>query len=117
VEIQVSESVEVSLEDPDVSMHLYRIAQEAVANAVKHSAAGHILMDLRMTHDELTLIIEDDGSGIQMSTATYTEGMGLRTMRYRAEALGAYLEVLPRLFGGTQVICRLPLQSALNPNV
>jgi len=117
VEIQVRESVEVSLEDPEVFMHLYRIAQEAVANAVKHSAAMHIILDLRMRHDELTLMIEDDGSGIQMNAATHTEGMGLRTMRYRAQMLRANLVVCPRPAGGTQVICRLPLQTLPNPNV
>ena len=117
VEIQVRESVEVSLEDPEVFMHLYRIAQEAVANAVKHSAAMHIILDLRMRHDELTLMIEDDGSGIQMSAVAQTEGMGLRTMRYRAQMLGANLVVCPRPAGGTQVICRLPLQTLPNPNV
>ena len=116
VEIEVKESAEVSLEDPGVSMHLYRIAQEAVANAVKHGSPRHILIDLRIARDELTLMIEDDGHGIQPDSKVYSEGMGLRTMRYRAQSLGARLEVCPRLIGGTLVICRLPLQTPPTAN-
>ena len=110
VEIEMRESAEVSLDDPEVSMNLYRIAQEAVANAVKHGHARHVVIDLRITREELTLLIEDDGCGIKPASKTFTEGMGLRTMRYRAQSLGAHLEVSPRHMGGTRVNCRLPLQ-------
>jgi signal transduction histidine kinase len=116
VEIEVRESVEVSLEDPGVSMHLYRIAQEAVANAVKHGSPQHILIDLRITRDELILTIEDDGLGVELNSKVFTQGMGLRTMRYRAESLGARLDVCRRLIGGTLVICRLPLQTPPTTN-
>lgn len=109
VEIEVRESAEVALDDPEVSMHLYRIAQEAVANALKHSGAKHVLIDLRLSPKELALRIEDDGSGIGLDSSRFTEGMGLRTMRYRAQTLGALLKITPRLCGGTIVSCQLPL--------
>jgi signal transduction histidine kinase len=113
IEIGVSESVEVSLDDPEVSMNLYRIAQEAVANAVKHGAAQKIFIHLSITSDELVLTIEDDGLGISEKAMTATSGMGLRTMRYRAQSLGALFDVCGCHLGGTRVICRLRLQTTL----
>jgi signal transduction histidine kinase len=111
LEIGVSESVEVSLDDPEVSMNLYRIAQEAVANAVKHGAAQKISIHLSMNSDELVLMIEDDGLGISEKAMTATSGMGLRTMRYRAQSLGALFDVCGCHLGGTRVTCRLYLQT------
>ena len=111
VEIAVSESVEVSLDGPEVSMHLYRIAQEAVANAVKHGLVQKIFVSLSINSDELVLSIEDDGCGISETAMNSRAGMGLRTMRYRAQSLGAQLDVCRCHLGGTRVACRLPLQT------
>ena len=85
---------------------MYRIAQEAVANAVRHSGARNICITLDQQNGETVLSIEDDGRGLSKET-TAGEGMGLRTMRYRAELIGAKLEVGPGPSGGTQVLCRL----------
>jgi signal transduction histidine kinase len=89
-----------------LSSHLYRIAQEAVANAVRHSGARNICIALDEQNGETVLRIEDDGCGLSKDTMA-GEGMGLRTMRYRAELIGAKLEVGPGPSGGTQVVCRL----------
>ena len=92
--------------DSRVSIHLYRIAQEAVTNAVRHSGAHGISITLARKDGETALSIEDDGTGLS-SEAMQADGMGLRTMRYRAELVGGKLEVGPGPSGGTRVVCRL----------
>ena len=91
--------------DSRVSMHLYRIAQEAVANALRHSGAHSIRITLAGENGEITLGIEDDGTG-PPSEAAQAGGMGLRTMRYRAGLIGGKLEIGSSPGGGTQVVCR-----------
>ncbi|MFN0079064.1 MAG: ATP-binding protein [Prosthecobacter sp.] len=113
VAIEVKEGIEAQLDNPEASMHLYRIAQEAVANAVRHSSARQIVISLQLTGSELELRVEDDGTGMTDRSPDAGEGMGLRTMRYRAQALGAVLEIKPRAGGGTTVRCRLPVQTQL----
>lgn len=93
--------------DRRVSIHLYRIAQEAVSNAVRHSRARNIRIALDQGGGETFLRIEDDGEGL-WSEAAQTGGMGLRTMQYRAELIGGKFEVGPGPSGGTRVVCRLP---------
>jgi signal transduction histidine kinase len=111
VAVVAKESEEVSVDDPEVSMHLYRIAQEAVANAVRHSGAHEITINLKKTGTELELCVEDDGAGIaKVAQAQGTTGMGLRTMRYRAQTLGASLEIASKHGGGTIVRCRMRLK-------
>ncbi|MBL9145766.1 MAG: sensor histidine kinase [Verrucomicrobiaceae bacterium] len=113
VPIEVKEGAEVHLSDPDVSMHLYRIAQEAVANAVRHSGATLIVIALEAHEGILELRIEDNGCGIEASRRSPREGMGLRTMRYRAQALGADLIIKNRVAGGTVVVCQLKVKPDL----
>ena len=92
--------------DSRVSTHLYRIAQEAVANALRHSGAHSIRITLAGENGEITLGIEDDGTG-PPSEAVQAGGMGLRTMRYCAGLIGGKLEIGSRSGGGTQVVCRV----------
>lgn len=98
---------EVNVSEPEVAMHLYRIAQEALSNAVKHASASHIAVRLGVGHGYLSLDISDDGVGFQKADGN-ADGMGLRTMQYRAELIGAKLEVDERREGVT-ISCRLPL--------
>lgn len=114
VNIRVEESSEVHLDNPEFSMHLYRIAQEAVANAVRHGQAKEIIITLNLVPGSLVLQIEDDGCGISNTQKKTTGGMGLRTMRYRAQMLGSRLEIKPRTSGGTSVTCRLPIASQIH---
>lgn len=92
-------------------MHLYRIAQEAVANAVRHGKAKHVVIRLNSKRTELEMSIKDDGIGMAHAGSKQTMGMGLRTMRYRAQALGAQLEIQSQPGAGTTVICNAPVQS------
>jgi signal transduction histidine kinase len=85
---------------------LYRIAQEAIRNAARHSAAKEISLTLSANDERLTLTVEDDGRGI-MPAAETRGGMGLKIMRYRASIIGALLEIGARKHGGTIVRCVL----------
>lgn len=98
--------------DNSTATHLYRIAQEAVNNAIRHSHAGRICISLLQKGDELVLEVSDDGIGIdeahsRIAMARKDHGMGLRTMRYRAGMIGGVLQVERRQTGGTRVKCAL----------
>jgi PAS domain S-box-containing protein len=90
-----------------VRNHLYRIAQEAVQNALKHSGAGNIEIELWSRPGSLTLSIIDDGRGLNPETATRS-GLGMRTMRFRASAIGGRLSIRRAPNGGNAVICDVP---------
>ena len=87
--------------------HLYRIAQEAVHNAIKHGGAKHITIGLTGVNGRGILTIRDDGSGIG-SPGFNHEGMGLNIMRYRSGMIGGTFEVLRRGERGTLVTCIFP---------
>lgn len=93
-------------EDEQVPLQLFRIAQEALNNAVKHAKAKKIVMRLRRVDNGLELSVADDGVGIP--EAVGDAGMGLKVMHYRAARIGAALEIRRREGGGTSVICRVP---------
>jgi two-component system sensor histidine kinase UhpB len=88
---------------------VYRIAQEALANALKHARARRIAIELRSEGTAgLRLEVRDDGRGFDLAAAG--AGLGLRTMQYRAEVIGASIHFESRAAGGgTQVILALPL--------
>ena len=91
----------------DACNHVYRIAQEAVSNAIKHAKPTHVRITLLVDADALTLEIIDDGCGIA-KVPTRRKGLGLQTMRDRAETIGASLQVGAAPGGGTAVKCRVP---------
>jgi PAS domain S-box-containing protein len=82
----------VDVREHTVAIHLYRIAQEAVNNALKHAHCSRIDISLRDDGHEVLLSIVDDGSGLQVSPDRQP-GMGLRIMRHRAHLIGARIEV------------------------
>jgi PAS domain S-box-containing protein len=96
----------VPVEDNQTATHLYRIAQEAITNALKHGQAANLRVSLEAHGHYITLKIADDGVGIP-SADEITEGMGLRIMRYRAGQIGAHLTVRAEPTGGTVVTCTL----------
>jgi len=93
--------------DHAVATHLYRIAQEAVSNAVKHGQARHVVLALTTAQHSTTLAMRDDGIGFQ-EDANKPTGMGLRTMRYRASMIGASLAIHSDASNGTTVVCEWP---------
>ncbi|MFB3785512.1 MAG: ATP-binding protein [bacterium] len=89
-----------------ISVNLYRIAQEAVNNAVKYSQAKQITIRLNNTPDSLILSIEDDGVGLPENFER-SGGLGLRIMNYRAGMIGAKLSIRSHPQAGTAILCAL----------
>ena len=94
----------VAIADNQTATHLYRMSQEAVTNAVKHGHPHSIVIRLGMEGDLATLRVIDDGTGIVSSSESNT-GTGLRIMRYRADLIGAQLEITGARPHGTIVTC------------
>jgi signal transduction histidine kinase len=107
-----SDSV-VGVRNAKVATQLYRIAQEAVMNAVKHADADEINIELAEDGDELTLTVSD--SGIGLSTDREFEGLGLRLMAHGAALIGADFQARRGEAGGTIVSCRVNLHQETNP--
>ncbi len=93
---------DLPLEEPEQAAHLYRIAQEALNNAVKHSGAQRILIRLHGDARRLTLSVQDDGRGLS-SADHRSPGLGLHIMHYRAHILGGRLAVESAAGGGMLV--------------
>ena len=85
--------------------HLYRIAQEAITNALKHARPEHILISLELHNGQPVLQIADDGTGFDLTEQS--DGIGLKTMVYRASLIGANLTITPVEAGGTLVTCKV----------
>lgn len=100
----------VLIHDANVTDHFYRIAQEAVRNAVSHARAQSIAIRLDATDGGIELRVEDDGIGF-VRDASPAGGMGLRIMPLRARLIGAEFVVARRTEGGTAVTCTLPIRA------
>lgn len=94
----------VVLHDESTAINLYRIAQEAVSNAIRHGQASRVEIALTATGRDLVLAIHDNGCGLP-DTAGRSEGMGLHIMHYRAGVINGSLSVQRRPRGGTTVRC------------
>lgn len=97
----------VSLATADANTHLYRIAQEAISNAIRHGHAKTIRIQLEAHEGEIILTITDDGIGLPADAGT-ADGMGLHIMNYRAGMIGGNLLVKRMSTRGTRVTCVLP---------
>jgi signal transduction histidine kinase len=91
---------------PDVETAAYRITTEALTNALRHAGAHHVRVCLDVPDGALRITVADDGHGVLNTTA----GVGLTSMRRRAEALGGRLE-LASVPTGTTVITTFPLEA------
>jgi two-component system sensor histidine kinase UhpB len=96
---------------PELALGLYRIAQEAVSNARRHSGASRVVVSLYIDRDMVTLEVGDDGHGFSVSDAAsgVGRGEGIPGMRERALLLGAHLAIVSRPREGTRVIVTVPL--------
>jgi len=102
--------------DNAAAIHLYRIAQEAVNNAIKHGKARNVTIGLNTQNNQVTLTVQDDGVGLPKGTMK-GNGMGLRVMNYRAAMIGASVSIAPGPEAGTMVTCVMqnrPPQKARN---
>jgi PAS domain S-box-containing protein len=97
--------------DETVATHLYRVAQEAVHNAIKHGGATRVVISLAAGRDEAVLKVLDDGTGIP-DVLPNQSGMGLRIMNYRAGMIGGSLRVERAAGNGTLISCIFPTKRA-----
>jgi two-component system CheB/CheR fusion protein len=112
-----------------MATHLYRIAQEAVSNAIRHGKATSIEIGLSERGAALVLSIKDNGMGIPVEVAERVKqglvpvggdkpppaGMGLQTMHYRARVIGGIFAVTPRPGGGVVITCTLGREQLVRP--
>jgi PAS domain S-box-containing protein len=115
VDCQFDSHAPVLIHRHSAATHLYRIAQEAVNNAMKHGKPTRIRIQLKTTRQQIVLGVRDNGAGIRR-LAKHHRGMGLHIMHYRADAIGGSLLVrrLPR--GGTEVVCTVRREALLPDN-
>lgn len=116
IRCQVRVPQRVAIDEENVTSNLFQIVQEAVHNAAQHSKARRIEIVVSQSRSRLSLKVCDDGVGLPKDL-TRSTGMGLRTMRYRADVVGATLELLPARPRGTIVSCILPLTRKPNRSV
>jgi PAS domain S-box-containing protein len=100
----------VVIGDPHVANHLFRIAQEAVNNAVKHAGGTRITLSLKDTGPAVEIRVTDDGKGFRRNAEQ--GGLGLHIMNYRAEAMKGTLRIGPIQSGGTSIKCVVPKSAA-----
>lgn len=101
---------EIEIGDDELALNLYRIAQEAVHNAMRHGGARNLTILLKERDGLLSLSISDDGCGLEGMDGkrAAAPGMGIGIMQYRALQIGATLKLGPRAAGGTEVLIERP---------
>jgi signal transduction histidine kinase len=101
----------LTIRNPEHALHLYRIAREAVVNAVKHARCTQLVIALEHAGADLVLKVTDDGR-LTAPGAMPVPGLGLSIMTYRTGLLGGTLHVAGRAEGGIEVTCRVPRPEA-----
>jgi len=95
--------------DPAVALTLFRVVQEALCNAGKHSRANGVSVNVAATSAELTIAISDDGAGFNVDQIDAVAGLGLVSMRGRMRLIGGEFEIWSHTGQGTKISCRAPL--------
>lgn len=93
----------------DAAIALFRVAQEALTNLVKHAHASAARISLRINSDDLVLSVEDNGVGINSHTRPASGSHGLVSMKHRIQAIGGTFRIGPATPHGTQVMVRVPI--------
>ena len=94
--------------DRMVETTVYRIAQEAITNAFKHAQAQRISIKLCLEEDTASIVVEDDGSGIDYGAIKTSHGIGLAAMYERAELIGAKMDISTRMTERTRLTLNVP---------
>lgn len=102
-----SDCSETSINDPHLAVQFYRIGQEAVTNAAKHSGARQIQITLKTSPSLKELTVTDDGRGFSLPDLNGDAGLGLRAMKYRADVIGAAIKIDSAPGKGTRITCSL----------
>jgi signal transduction histidine kinase len=119
-EVSERHNVEINFSDKDVptvlsteiSLCLFRVLQEALQNAVKHSGARHFKVDLHGTSDAIRLCVSDSGIGFDVAAAFACRGLGLVSMQERLHLISGELIVQSEPGGGAKVYARVPLRDS-----
>lgn len=109
IRLSIDDKETVGAIESETAIQIYRIAQEAISNATRHSDAESILVEARVEGGRLELTIQDDGKG--MSEDLVSLGLGLTTMRRRAKLLQADFDIHAGPGDGTSIHCSVPLPS------
>ena len=96
----------------DISLCLFRVSQEALQNAVKHSGVRHFDVELRCASDAIHLTVRDSGSGFDSEGALKTQGLGLVSMAERVKLVGGRLLIDSQPHRGTTIHAKVPLSKA-----
>jgi PAS domain S-box-containing protein len=102
--------------DDGAATHLYRIAQEAFTNAIRHGRVTQVTIDLATAEGTLTLSVQDNGRGFDERNAS-NNGLGMKLMRYRAQMLGGDVTIANDKGGGVVVRCTCPHRAPLAGDV
>ena len=115
ISINFVSNLDETLIAPDLALALFRIAQEALTNAIRHSGARLILVSLGRNDDKVELLIEDNGVGIETQSPEESDQrprLGIVGMQERTAALGGMLTVRSMGGRGTVVSVQVPLKTA-----
>ncbi len=108
IELHIDDVVHLS--DNTTALHLYRVAQEALNNAVKHAGAKKISVSLKTEYQRGVLEVFDNGCGISI-TPDASPGLGLRIMKHRCGLFDGEVTIDPVKLGGTRLRCRFPINN------
>lgn len=114
VNCKFDSNFDINFHNPMKALNLYRIAQEAVNNAVKHGKAENIFIDLNKSEGTIVLSVKDDGLGFsqtQTQKNAKKNGMGLNIMKYRSKMMSGNLDIL-EVDDKTQVTCEIPYSNS-----
>jgi len=101
--------------EPDTSLALFRIAQEALTNVAKHAHASLVVMRLRRERGNIQLEIRDNGRGISDADMQKPKSFGLRGIRERVLSLGGAFAIGPAEHGGTHIVLHVPERPGVEP--
>jgi signal transduction histidine kinase len=114
IDIQFTHDLVPSSLPYDISLSLFRVVQEALRNAVKHSGVRHFEVDLRGTLYEIQLTVHDAGAGFDLTSTMTNPGLGLVSMQERTRLVKGTLSIVSSPSTGTTIQARVPLGSSSN---
>jgi two-component system CheB/CheR fusion protein len=114
LDVQLTIMDRIHIADNTTAMHLYRIVQEALNNAIKHAEASQINVGVGVEGTRGCFLISDDGKGLQTS-AKDSSGLGLRIMKHRCGLIDAELRIESSPEDGTRIKCYFPIENNSNP--
>jgi PAS domain S-box-containing protein len=101
---------------PEIGVSLFRVLQEALQNAVKHSGAKRVEVKLQEDSESLHLVVRDAGKGFDVQAASRGKRLGLTSMRERIRLVNGKIAIHSKPHGGTTIEARVPFEAASSPN-